>query len=109
MTTNEHNAFPAGRWTSKPAVKLVTLAGKTYEPLNNVAGKEYACPFCQSLLHRLMGKPIGTVTIECLNVNCDAKATGKDIESAYDVLRYAFETRDVPAITGQDTCNEYER
>ncbi len=130
MTTNEHNAFPNGRWsnhkvttagtlasrerafvshpTFEPAVKLVTLAGKTYEPLNNVAGKEYACPFCQSLLHRRLGDAIGQVTIECLNPHCDASAQGKDIESAYEILRYTFETRDLPAITGQDTVNEYD-
>ncbi len=84
---------------------LKTNKHGTFEPLADGS----ICPFCHSTLYRSLGKS-GKVTLACFDsADCEVMTTSRDIESAMGLLEYNFETRNVPAITGPDTTNEFDR
>ncbi len=85
--------------------KLFTNARGTWELLDG----DKVCPFCHSPLYRTLGGT-GRVTLACFdNGDCHIETTASDIESALELLAYNFETRDIPAITPQDTRDEFDR
>jgi hypothetical protein len=66
-----------------------------------------ACPFCHSELQKTTSSGHSQVTIEC--PQCEARASGTSLESAYEILTYAYETAGHATVEPADCVDYWER